>query len=182
MLAATNSNSDSSSQSPHQIAQGERTDGVLMSTTRAIMYFRLLDTSSCNELWALGIRYAAVLNNHMAVDYTSHDDAHALPCLLWFVLRAFALGARTHTADRAIGERTVQMVRVLPLQNHVCELLSPRWRREIARGVRALPVRVFLFRCGIPRAVRCDGEGNKSPSQREIVPARPCRRSEPIPC
>ena len=28
------------------------------------------------ELWALGIKYAAVLNNHMAVDYTSHDDAH----------------------------------------------------------------------------------------------------------
>ena len=88
-----------------------------------------------------------------------------LPCLIWLISRAFALGARTHTADRAISERTVRMVCVLSFQNRACELLSPRWRREISRSVRALPVRVFLFRCGIPRAVvRCDGEGNKSPS------------------
>ena len=57
---------------PHQIAQGERTHGVLMSTTRAIMHFAY----ARYELWALGIKYSAVLNNHMAVDYTSHDDAH----------------------------------------------------------------------------------------------------------
>ena len=57
---------------PHQIAQGGRTHGVLMSTTRAIMNFAY----ARYELWALGIKYAAVLNNHMAVDYTSHDDAH----------------------------------------------------------------------------------------------------------
>ena len=57
---------------PHQIAQGGRTHGVLMSTTRAIMHFAY----ARYELWALGIKYAAVLNNHMAVDYTSHDDAH----------------------------------------------------------------------------------------------------------
>ena len=57
---------------PHQIAQGERTHGDLMSTTRAIMHFSF----ARYELWALGIKYAAVLNDHMAVDYTSHDDAH----------------------------------------------------------------------------------------------------------
>ena len=46
----------------HQIAQGERTHGgVLMSTTRAIMHFAY----ARYELWALGIKYAAVLNNHM---------------------------------------------------------------------------------------------------------------------
>ena len=32
---------------------------------------------SIYELWALSIKNcAAVLNNHRAVDYTSHDDAH----------------------------------------------------------------------------------------------------------
>ena len=58
---------------PRQIAQGERTHGVLMSTRRAIMHFSF----ARYELWALGIKYAAVLNNHVAVDYTSHDDARA---------------------------------------------------------------------------------------------------------
>ena len=37
---------------PHQIAQGERTHGVLMSTTRAIMHF----ACARYELWALGIK------------------------------------------------------------------------------------------------------------------------------
>ena len=41
-----------------------------MSTTRAIIHFAY----ARYELWALGIKHSAVLNNHIAVDYTPHDD------------------------------------------------------------------------------------------------------------
>jgi hypothetical protein len=54
-------------QAPHQISAAERNHGVLLCTMRAIMAF----CNAPNGFWALALKYAAVLNNHMAVDYQS---------------------------------------------------------------------------------------------------------------
>ena len=54
-------------QAPHQISIAERNHGVLLNTMRAIMHF----SCSYNELWALALKYSAVLNNYMAADYNT---------------------------------------------------------------------------------------------------------------
>ena len=94
-------------------------------------------------------------------------------------VEAFALDARDQIAACAIGERIIRKVRVLAFKNRVCELLRPRCRIVVTRAVRALPIRTCPFAARAPRAVKCGGEGTKaqrSPSEREIAPARPCRR------
>ena len=56
---------------PHQIRVVETAHSVINSTMRAIMYF----ANAPREIWALGRRYSALLNNMMATRYNQGSKA-----------------------------------------------------------------------------------------------------------
>ena len=55
---------------PHQIRVVETARSVINSTMRAIMYF----ANAPREIWALGCRYSALLNNMMATRYNQGSN------------------------------------------------------------------------------------------------------------